>query len=271
MGNGNGRVQPATMFFRIGNVDSKKIDEDIDKNWSNFYRKDGVNYRSLHWWVSKARENGDWKLNRVSIGLFRGVDEDEWSINTSRIMGIDGTLSESLTDGEMIGREQVDEIFAFLKKYVPGCENAKLLQSGSTLGIRETRHIKGIKTLNINDVLECKVPDDAILICANSVDVHGKFGPTSNEYITIPEGKYYGIPYGALVPINRSNLLVAGRCVSADSEAAGAVRVMPPCFGMGEAAGVAGAMASLENKDVRELDVNKLRENLLKNNVLLNV
>ncbi len=271
MGNGKGRIQPATMFFRIGNVDSKKIDEDIEKNWQNFYRKDGVNYRSLHWWVSKARENGDWKLNRVSIGLFRGVDEDEWSINTSRIMGVDGTQSESLTNGEMVGREQVDEIFAFLKKYVPGCENAKLLQSGSTLGIRETRHIHGLKTLNIDDVLECKVPDDSIMICANSVDVHGRFGPTSNEYITIPEGKYYGIPYGTLVPINLSNLLVAGRCVSAESEAAGAIRVMPPCMGMGEAAGVAAAMACLENVDVREIDVQKLRNKLQENNVLLNV
>ena len=271
MGNGNGRIQPATMFFRIGNVDSSKIDKDIEENKDNFYRKDGVNYRSLHWWVSKAKEAGDWTLNRVSIGLFRGVDEDEWSINTSRIMGVDGTSSESLTNGEMVGREQVDEIFAFLKKYVPGCENAKLLQSGSTLGIRETRHIHGLKTLNIDDVLNCKVSDDAILICANSVDVHGRFGPTSNEYITIPEGKYYGIPYGTLVPINRSNLLVAGRCVSAESEAAGAIRVMPPCMGMGEAAGVAAAIAVHDNVDVRNLNVEKLRNKLIDNNVLLNV
>jgi hypothetical protein len=212
------------MFFRIGNVDSAKIDADIEANRDNFYRKDGVNYRSLHWWVSKAREAGDWTLDRVSIGLFRGVDEDEWSINTSRIMGVDGTDSESLTFGEREGREQVDEIFAFLKKYVPGCENAKLLQSGSTVGIRETRHIHGLTTLTIDDVLECRVPEDSIMLAANSVDVHGRFGPKSNEYITIPEGKFYGIPYGTLVPQNRSNLLVAGRCISAESEAAGAIR-----------------------------------------------
>ncbi|MBE6929675.1 MAG: FAD-dependent oxidoreductase [Ruminococcaceae bacterium] len=271
MGNGAGRMQPATMFFRIGNVDSAKIDADIEANWSNFYRKDGVNYRSLHWWVSRAREAGDWTLNRVSIGLFRGVDEDEWSINTSRIMGIDGTCSESLTDGEQIGREQADEIFRFLKKYVPGCENAKLLQTGSTLGIRETRHIHGMKTLSLDDILECRVPDDAIMLAANSVDVHGRFGPTSNEYITIPEGKYYGIPYGCLVPENRSNLLVAGRCLSADSEAAGAVRVMPPCMGMGQAAGTAAALACLSGSDVRTLDTARLRSELEKRGVLLHV
>ena len=271
MGNGEGRIQPATMFFRIGNVDSKKVDADIEANLDNFYRKDGVNYRSMHWWVAKAKEAGDWTLNRVSIGMFRGVDEDEWSINTSRIMGIDGTNSESLTYGEQVGREQVDEIFAFLKKYVPGCQNAKLLQSGNTLGIRETRHIHGLKTMVLDDVLECRVPDDSILIAANSVDVHGRFGPTSNEYITIPEGKYYGVPYGCLVAENRSNLLVAGRCVSAESEAAGAIRVMPPCMGMGQAAGTAAALACFENIDVRKLDVKKLRCQLEKDGVVLHV
>lgn len=271
LGNGEGRIQPATMFFRIGNVDSKKIDADIEANLDNFYRKDGVNYRSMHWWVSKAKEAGDWTLDRVSIGLFRGVDEDEWSINTSRIMGVDGTKSHSLTMGEIEGRKQVDEIFRFMKKYIPGCENAKLLQTGSTLGIRETRHIHGIKTLVLDDILECRVPEDSILLAANSVDVHGRFGPKSNEYIAIPEGKCYGIPYGCLVAENRSNLLVSGRSVSAESEAAGAIRVMPPCMGMGQAAGIAAALALAENKDVREVDVNKVRSEIVKQGGLLNV
>ena len=269
LGNGNGRIQPATMFFRIGNVDSEKIDDDIEKNRDNFYRKDGVNYRSLHWWVSKAQKAGDWTLDRVSIGLFRGVDEDEWSINTSRIMDIDGTKSESLTRGEQIGREQADQIFAFLKKYVPGCENAKLLQTGSTLGIRETRHIEGLKTLTLDDILNCHVPDDSVFIAANSIDVHGRFGPKSNEYITIPEGKYYGVPYGCLVAKGLSNLLVAGRSLSADSEAAGAVRVMPPCMAMGQAAGTAAALSVKSNVTVRNIDVTSLRKELIKNGVML--
>ncbi len=269
VGNGQGRIQPASMFFRIGNVDSQKIDADIAKNRDNFYRKDGVNYRSLHWWVSKAREAGDWTLDRVSVGLFRGVEEDEWSINTSRVMGVDGTSSESLTRGEMIGREQVEEIFAFLKKYVPGCEHARLLQSADTLGIRETRHIHGMRRLTVEDVLACRVPDDSILLAANSVDVHGRFGPRSNEYITIPEGQCYGIPYGCLVPEAMQNLLVAGRCISADSEAAGAVRVMPPCMGMGQAAGIAAALALQDGLPVQQVNVTALREEIAKQGGLL--
>lgn len=269
VGNKEGKMQPATMFFTVGGVDVSKVDADIAENWDNFYRKDGINYRSLHWWVAKAKENGDWPLDRVSIGLFRGVEEDEFSINTSRVMNIDGTKSESLTEGEIAGRQQVRIIFNFLKKYVPGFENSRLILSGSTLGIRETRHIKGIRTLCVDDVLGCVVPEDSIMLAANSVDVHGKYGPKSNEYITIPAGKCYGIPYGTMIPPAFSNLAVAGRSISADCESAGAIRVMPPCMGIGQAAGTAVAMAVLEGTDLRKLDVNALREKLKAANVML--
>ena len=269
VGNAQGKMQPATMFFTVGGVDTKKVDADIEANWDNFFRKDGVNYRSLHWWVAKAKEAGDWTLDRVSIGLFRGVEEDEFSINTSRIMNIDGTSSESLTTGEIEGRKQVREIFAFLKKYVPGFENSRLILSGSTLGIRETRHITGIRTLTTESILGCEVPEDSILLAANSVDVHGKFGPKSNEYITIPEGKCYGIPYGTMIPPAFSNLAVAGRAISADCEAAGAIRVMPPCMGIGQAAGTAVAMAVAEGADLRTLPVESLREKLISNGAML--
>ena len=265
----DGKIQPATMFFTVGNVDRRKVDLDIEANKDNFYRRDGVNYRSMHWWVSKAREAGDWTLDRVSIGLFKGVEEDEWSINTSRIMNIDGTDSESLTRGEIEGREQANEIFRFLKKYVPGFENAKLLATGSTLGIRETRHIEGIKKLTVEAVLGCEVPDDSIMVAANSVDIHGKFGPKSNEYITIPEEKYYGIPYGCLVPVNMKNLLVAGRSISATSDAAGAIRVMPPCMALGQAAGTAAAISLQTGTDVADCNVKALQNALRKQNVYL--
>ncbi|MBO4377934.1 MAG: FAD-dependent oxidoreductase [Clostridia bacterium] len=265
----SGRIQPATMFFRIGNVDLAKVDADIEANRDNFYRKNGVNYRSFHWRVSEARENGDWDLQRVSIGMFRGVREDEWNINTSRIMGVDGTDPDSVTQAEITGRKQVQEIFRFLKKYVPGCENAILESTPAHVGIRETRHIKGEYILNTDDVLQGNVPDDSILLAANSIDVHGRYGPMSNEYVTVENGEYYGVPYRCLVPLNVENLLVAGRCVSATSEAAGAIRVMPPCMALGQAAGTAAALALRNGISVRDVDTAQLKEALKKQNAYL--
>lgn len=261
-------VQPATMFFHICNVDSDALEADIQANLHNFYRKDGVNYRSLHWRVSEARENGDWSLKRVSIGLFRRPKKDEWCVNTSRIMGIDSTDNESLTVAEVEGRKQADEIMRFLKKYVPGCENAKLMSTASYIGIRESRHIQGEYRLTGEDLISAKVPEDSILLAANSVDVHGRFGPTSNEYVAI-DGDYYGVPYRSLVPKKVEQLLLAGRCVSADSTAAGAIRVMPPCMGMGQAAGCAAALAIKHSVNVRSVDSGELRELLKRNGAFL--
>ena len=252
-------IQPATMFFHISNVDPDSVEADIQANIHNFYRKDGFNYRSFHWRVTQARENGDWDLNRVSIGMFRMPKPDEWCVNTSRIMGVNSTDNESLTNAELIGRQQVYKILHFLQKYVPGCENARIKSIASHIGIRESRHIQGDYRLTAEDLLNSKVPEDSILLAANSVDVHGRFGPTSNEYVPI-KGKYYGVPYRCLIPKGIEQLLIAGRCVSADSTAAGAIRVMPPCMGMGEAAGVAAALSVKEGITVRRIDVQNLRK-----------
>jgi hypothetical protein len=253
-----GRIQPATMFFRICNVDSDAVEADIIANKDNFYSKDGVNYRSLHWRVAEARKAGDWNLDRVSIGLFRGVRKDEWSINTSRLMGVNGTDPKSLSDAEAEGRRQVQQIFAFFRKYVPGCKDAVLMSTASTLGIRETRHVQGEYRLTTDDVLHGRVPADTILVASNSVDIHGRFGPLSNQYVTVQDGNWYGVPYRCLVPKGVENLLVAGRCVSATSEAAGAIRVMPPCMAMGQAAGAAAALALNDGCTPRALDAAEL-------------
>lgn len=263
-----GLIQPATMFFHISNVDSDAVEADIEANLHNFYRKDGVNYRSLHWRVSEAREAGDWTLDRVSIGLFRMPKKDEWCVNTSRIMGVDSTDNRSLTKAEIEGRRQADEILRFLRKYVPGCADARLKSTASHVGIRESRHIKGQYRLTADDLISSKVPADSVFIAANSVDVHGRFGPKSNEYTPI-SGDYYGVPYRSLVPVEIDGLLLAGRNVSADSTAAGAIRVMPPCMAMGQAAGTAAALAVKEGISPAKLDAAALIDTLKKDGVYL--
>ena len=165
----------------------------------------------------------------------------------------------------MIGRRQVDEIFRFLKKYIPGCENAKLLSSASTIGIRESRHIKGEATLTADDVLNGTVPEDVILLASNSIDVHGGAGGAAGtKYVTIENGEWYGVSFRSLVPVKVDQLLVAGRSLSATSEGAGAVRVMPPCMEMGHAAGVAAAMAVKEGCLVRNVDVKAVQAQMVK-------
>ena len=113
------------------------------------------------------------------------------------------------------------------------------------------------------------VPEDSILLASNSVDVHGG-GATSNSsvYTTI-NAPWYGVPYRCLLPLGAENLLLAGRCLSANSDAAGAVRVMPPVMAMGHAAGVAAALALKGGISPRGLGAEDLRTELKKQNAFL--
>ena len=125
-----------------------------------------------------------------------------------------------------------------LKEHVnaPGCGQAKLLSSASTLGIHESWHMEGEYRLTLADVLNGSVPEDAIVLCSNSVDVHGRFGFKSNEIISLCRMVIImEHPITALSP--------KGRCVSAESEAMGAVRIMPTCVARGQAVGTAAAIA----------------------------
>lgn len=259
-----GEMQPGTMFFRIGNINW----ETLDKAYyaipdEKALRPDGTRRGLFASKIEEAKKNGDFNIDRKVVGLYRGVKKDEWSVNISRISGINGTKTEDLSRAEIIGRRQVNEIFKFLKKYIPGCENATLIASGSTVGIRETRHIKGEATLTAEDILNGEVPGDSILLASNAIDVHGAAGVAGTKYVTIEDGEWYGVSYRCLVPIMIDQLLVAGRSISATSEGAGAVRVMPPCMEMGHAAGVAAAIAIKENCLVRDVDTKVIQKKMI--------
>lgn len=265
----SGRIQPATLFCHICNVDYKAICADVEAHLHEFRKVDGVSYRALHWRVAEAEAAGEWDIARKSVNIYRGVREDEWAVNSTRISGVDATSSESLTAAETEGRRQVQELMHFFRKYVPGCKDAVLKSSASTIGIRESRHIKGEYILPADDLIESIVPGDSVFLASNSVDVHGGGGSASSTKYTLIKGNWYGVPYRSLVPLEVENLLVAGRCVSATSDAAGAIRVMPPAMAAGQAAGVAAAIAAKGGVSPRRVSADDVRRILLEQNAYL--
>ena len=257
-----GKIQPATLFFHINNVDSPRLIKDVEAHLHEFRKVNGVSYRALHWRVEEAEAAGEWDIPRKSVNIYRGVSEDEWAVNCTRISNVDATSTESLSAAEKEGRRQVQEMMNFFHKYVPGCENATIKSSASTMGIRESRHVLGEYVLAAEDLLQGVVPDDSILLASNSVDVHGRNGANTTEYKTVENGQWYGLPLRCLVPRDIDGLLVAGRAISATSDAAGAVRVMPPCMAMGHAAGIAAAIAALGGTSPRNVDAAEVRSRL---------
>ena len=256
-------------------MDSKKLEADVYKHLPEFKRVNNVSYRALHWNVAQAEANGEWDIDRKSVNLFKSVGRDEWVINSTRIKNIDSTDSESLTGGEIEGRRQVQELMNFFRKYVAGCEDATLMCSASTLGIRESRHIEGEYILKAEDLVNGVVPEDSILLASNSVDVHGG-GATSNSsvYTTI-NAPWYGVPYRCLLPLGAENLAATKQFLGMPEgdfvvlPEAGAVRVMPPVMAMGHAAGVAAALALKGGISPRGLGAEDLRTELKKQNAFL--
>ena len=265
----NNRVQPASLFFRINNVDTDRLIADVVPHLPEFRRVNGVSYRCLHWRVAEAEAAGEWDLARKSVNIWRSVEKDQWVINCTRIHGVDATDCEILSAAEVEGRRQVEELMHFFHKYVPGCEKATLMGTGSTMGIRESRHVHGDFILPVEDLINGVIPDDNILLSANSIDVHGAMGgPAGGLYMPIKKNMY-GVPYRCLIPKDVEGLLLAGRCISADSPAAGAIRVMPPAMAIGQAAGTAAALCLQRGATPASLDYADLKASLLKQNVFL--
>lgn len=257
-------MQPATMFFRICNVDSEKVKAYVQENRHLVGRPF---HGPFSWLVKEARERGEWDIPRGEINMYETPNPGEWRVNTTRILNVDGTRAQDLTRAEIEGRRQARKVFEFIRSHIPGCEQARLMDTAAVVGIRETRHIVGEYVVTKEDVLSSRVFDDSILLASNSVDIHSK-DAESGEY-TIINGRWYGIPYRSLVPLAVENLLVAGRPISATSEASSAFRVMPCCIGTGQAAGTAAALAVKSGVAPRHVNVSRLRDLLRAQGVYL--
>ncbi len=262
----DGKLQPATMFLRIGGVDDEKVAE-----WAREYLKPGE--RLFESVVAKAKREGAFPENcpRESVGMYRQPRKGEWRINTSRILGVDGTDPDSLTQAEIEGRRQAIALVQFFNRYCPGMEKAYLIDTGAQVGIRETRRIIGKYMLTRDDVQQARRFDDAIARYSFYLDIHNPDGggQETHERLYIEGGPYFEIPYRCLVPNLITNLLISGRCISADHQANGAVRVMPACFATGQAAGTAAAMASENGCEPQEVNVQDLRKILMDNGCVL--
>jgi hypothetical protein len=158
----------------------------------------------------------------------------------------------------------------YFRAYVPGFENAYLMQVADIVGVRETRRIMGDYVLSGADVLEARTFEDAIGYCGATVDVHDvEGGKELTRMSAIREGKSYQVPYRMLLPRGIENLLVAGRCVSADRVACGSIRQQAGCLVTGQGAGVAAALAGREKTTPRALAYAHIRAELENQGVVL--
>ena len=178
-------------------------------------------------------------------------------LNLVHLTEIDGTDANDLTRGEIEGRAQAIHAVEALRRFMPGCEDAKLRNFGMTLGVRDTRKIDALYNMTAEDVREQGRFDDAIGIFPEFIDGYG--------ILILPTtGRYFQVPYRALVPKGIGHLIVAGRSIGGDKTSHAAVRNMMCCTVSGQGAGTAAAISLRMDVDFDAVDVALVQAELVR-------
>ena len=243
----DGLVQPMTLMFRIVEFDRP--------SFAAYAREHPDQWRGvLGLWdlIREAEAAGELDLPREELLFFATPHEREVSVNSTRVSGI-GTDVWELTEAEWLSRRQMRQIGEFLRNRVPGFADAYIAQSGTAIGVRETRRIVGEYQLTAEDVLACRTFEDAIARGSYPIDMHDPQGK-GTILRRLPAGGAYEIPLRCLLPDGVDRLLVAGRCISVTHEAQSSYRVTPIAMATGHAAGVCAAIAAATNERPRDVD-----------------
>lgn len=267
------RMQPISMILHFHNVDTRTIAKEMGEvEPAMAVRPEGGEPIPVYFNGSFAK----WDDIVISQGIFPNkgrnvffntVWPDQVNVNTSAVLDVDGTDPVALSKATADLTAQCYKIGNFMKEHIPGFSQGYMVPAAIP-GVRESRNINGRYQLTDEDVLEGHKFDDTIGQVCFPVDIHA---PDSSQAIfhQIGGDGSFDIPYRSMLPNELDNMVVAGRCVSATHVAHGATRNMAPCLVMGEAAGTAAAMASSQGINVADIDIKKLQQQLLKQNVFL--
>ena len=181
----------------------------------------------------------------------------------TRIQKHSGVDAWSLTEAEREGRRQIKEVFAFLKKYVPGFKDSFIVRTPSKIGVRETRHILGDYIMELDDIVEERSFEDSVCVCAYPIDIHSLDGSTLTVFEENKQ-KCYEIPLRVMLPKKAEQLIVTGRAISATHEANASMRVTPSVLALGEAAGALASIAIKKNIKPRQVDYKEVQAVLRK-------
>ncbi len=270
-------AQPMTLNIKVADVDRDKMLDYITDNQNDMLSsipfdrlrqipRSGI--QGAFSLIKKAKSDGEFDVDRDMVLCFETNAPGEFILNMSRVIRKCSIDAFDLTDAEVEGRRQARQILDFMRKNIPGFENCRIISTGPNIGVRESRKIHGIYKLTAEDLLCNRMFDDAIAMGGYPIDIHSPDGAAMNNRHLKP-GSWYSVPYRSLVTNEIENLIVAGRCISVTHEACAAIRVTPIVMAIGQAAGTAAAQSAATGESANRLNIQLLRQNLMKNDVFL--
>ncbi|MDD3077771.1 MAG: FAD-dependent oxidoreductase [Paludibacter sp.] len=261
----DGLTQAMTVSFRMGNVDK----EDMIAT-GNFRAARAL----VEPYFQKALSKGELHYPyRNFIHFYDYPRPNILHFNMTRITEVSGLSAIDLTKAEIEGRRQAFLIGNWLIKSTPWFKNAYIEKIACQVGVRETRHIKGLYTITSEDIIKGQKFTDGIARSRYFIDIHNPTGAIDIQQIPgekgavkpnfgPPPGDYYEIPFRSLLNNVCPNVIVPCRALSATHEAAAAIRVMATMHAIGEAAGIAVAESVRQNTDVLSISGEWVRKQI---------
>jgi hypothetical protein len=240
-----------SLMFRINGVDPEEA---------------GSAWRTVRRLMEEAEAAGTHRFPRKKPIVRPQRNPIEWRSNLTQLSNedgsaVDGTDARQMSRGEVQGRQQVKDAFAFIKQVTPGFQDSYIVDIAPSIGIRETRRIVGAYQLTEDDVLSNADFDDTIGVNGWPVEAH-VVGDVEFRFPPVGSRGFNQLPYRMLVPQVVDNLLVAGRCASMTQGGQSSGRVTGPCFVMGQAAGTAADLALAGDGRGAGVDVPELQRRL---------
>jgi hypothetical protein len=250
----DGLMQPVTIEFTIGGVDESRAlacigdVDNVELNGERF-----LDY------TDRCAKEGLLPEVMAAVRLHRTVRPGERRVNTTQVNGVNALIHSQLFSAELELRKQIDILINFLRRHVPGYEKCFLLNSASTLGVRESRRISGEYILNTKDMAAGRRFDDVVVHNAEFIiDIHNPQGAGQAEEV-IQQIKPYDIPWRSLIPLEVENLILSGRCISGTHRAHASYRITSICMAVGQAAGIGAAVCCLKGHAPRAIPVGDIQ------------
>lgn len=277
----DGATQPMTMNLKVGNVDTERLRLYVEENPDDFQFEHGrqtglerlrrtprISLAGFKKAWEEAKKSGEVDVPREYVLFFETATPGVFIVNTSRIQGLDATDPHHLSRAEAIGRRQCMQIFHFLRNRCPGFENAIRMDSSAQIGVRESRHVHGLHLLTAEELARMEPFPDPVALGGYPIDIHSP-EKAQTDSVHFSQGTTYRIPMRSLLVEKPSNLVLAGRCISATHEAMAAFRVTPIAMAIGQAAGILAAVAASSGKPPSAVEYAAVREVLLKHGARL--
>lgn len=250
----DGKMQPCTLMFKIGGVDYSKA-------------VFPGSFESLVYTPKGELQSLAKKILPFPAGhvlLMKQRTPGTVCCNMTNSINIDATNGFDVSNATIQCRSQIEPILNFLREYVPGYKHCYLICTASLLGVRETRHFKGLQSLSAEDITSAKFfPDWIVEQAFFNFDVHNMSGASLDEtgiQHQWAQPNSYTIPYGCILPQKIDGLLLSGRNISGSHLAHSNFRAMPICIAIGEACGSAAALSIKNNTKLIDVSVEEIQQ-----------